>query len=60
MYNDSLVVDDDVARADTTLSDDEELTVRSCLDEEMEAQISELPNSKDKMEAHTYNWYHQG
>ena len=55
-----MVVDDDVARADTTLSDDEELTVRSCLDEEMEAQISELPNSKDKMEAHTCNWYYQG
>ena len=51
MYNHSFVVDDDLARADTTLNDDEELTVRKCLDEEMDAQISVLPNSKDEMEA---------
>ena len=34
-----------------TLNDDEELKVRTCLDEEMEAQICELPNSKIEMEA---------
>ena len=51
LNNHALVADDDLARADTTLNGDEELTVRTCLDEEMEVQISELPNSKDEMEA---------
>ena len=51
LYNHNWVVDDDLARADTTLNDDEELKVRICLDEEMEAQICELPNSKIEMEA---------
>ena len=50
-----MVVDDDLARADTTLNDFEELTVRTCLDEEMEAQICELPNLKDEMEAQNRN-----
>ena len=55
LYNHNWVVDDDLARADTTLNDDEELTVRTCLDEEMEAQICELSNSKMEMEAQNTN-----
>ena len=47
LYNHNWVVDDDLARADTTLNDDEELTVRTCLDEEMEAQNRDLANLKD-------------
>ena len=46
LYDHSLVVADELARADNTLNDDEELTVRTCLDEEIEAHVSELPNSK--------------
>ena len=56
LNNHTLVVDDDLARADTTLNVDEELTVRKCLDEDMEVQISELPNSKDEMEAQNSDW----
>ena len=55
LYNHNWVVYDDLARADTTLNDDEELTVRTCLDEEMEAQICELPNSKMEMKAQNKN-----
>ena len=56
LNNHTLVVDDDLARADTTLNVDEELTVRKCFDEDMEVQISELPNSKDEMEAQNSDW----
>ena len=46
-----MLVDDELARADTTLNNDEELTIRTGLDKEMEAHICELPNSKIEMEA---------
>ena len=46
LYNHSLVVDEDLERANATLND-KKLTVRTCLDEAIEAQICELSIPKD-------------
>ena len=53
LYNHSLVVDEDLERANATLND-KELKVRTCLDEAIEAQICELSIPKDNSQIVIY------